>query len=127
MGCHVQDCVEGILRLFYSDFNEPLNLGSDEMISMNDMAKLIMSFENKNLDIKHIKGPEGVRGRNSDNTLIKKVLGWAPSISLKDGLKNLYDWMKLKIEQEKKNGSDISSYASSKLLKIKDPSESSNI
>lgn len=124
--CHVQDCVEGILRLFYSDFKEPLNIGSDEMISMNDMAKLIMEFDKKNLKIHHIKGPEGVRGRNSDNTLIKKVLGWAPGINLKVGLKNLYDWIKVTVEKEEKEGVDISKYGSSKIVTLKDPSESSN-
>jgi len=65
---------------------DPINLGSDEMISMNDMAKLIMTIDKKELPIKHIPGPEGVRGRNSNNDLIKKVLGWAPSISLREGI-----------------------------------------
>lgn len=66
-----------------SDFREPLNIGSDEMVSMNDMAKIVMGVEGKNLSIKHIPGPEGVRGRNSDNTLIREQLGWAPSMRLK--------------------------------------------
>jgi GDP-D-mannose 3',5'-epimerase len=61
-----------------SDFSEPLNLGSDEMVSMNEMAEMILGFSDKKLPIKHIPGPEGVRGRNSDNTLIKEKLGWAP-------------------------------------------------
>jgi nucleoside-diphosphate-sugar epimerase len=61
-----------------SDFSEPLNLGSDEMVSMNEMADMILGFSDKKLPIKHIPGPEGVRGRNSDNTLIKEKLGWAP-------------------------------------------------
>jgi len=63
----------GILRLMRSDFKKPLNIGSDEMVSMNGMAELAMSFDNKKLGLKHIPGPEGVRGRNSDNTLIKQV------------------------------------------------------
>ena len=66
-----------------SDFREPLNIGSDEMVSMNDMEKSVMGIEGKNLPIKHIPGPEGVRGRNSDNTLIREQLGWAPSMKLK--------------------------------------------
>merc|ERR1711871_728029 len=109
----IDDCVEGILRLFHSDFQEPLNLGSDEMISMNDMAKLTMSFEQKQLTINHIPGPEGVRGRNSDNTLIKEVLGWAPSISLADGLKTTYMWIKSELEREA--GENKADYASSKI------------
>jgi GDP-D-mannose 3',5'-epimerase len=119
--CYVDDCVEGILRLTYSDVHIPVNIGSDEMISMNDMAKLIMSFDNKQMEIKHIPGPEGVKGRNSDNTLIKEKLGWAPSISLKDGLKRLYDWMKPIIEEEKKQGVDIKAYAHSNIVTNRTP------
>jgi len=121
--CYVDDCVEGILRLMRSDCNEPLNIGSEEMVSMNDMATMIMGIENKKLTIKHIPGPEGVRGRNSDNTLIKKKLGWAPSITLKDGLKRLYDWLKVEIENEKKNGVDISIYGSSKIVQNRTPDQ----
>jgi len=122
--CYIDDCVEGIIRLMQSDVKEPLNLGSEEMISMNDMAKLIMSFEGKNLTIKHIPGPEGVRGRNSDNTLIRQKLGWAPSISLKDGLQRLYTWLKPEIEKEKQKGVDISIYGSSKIVTNRTPEES---
>ena len=70
-------------RLTKSDFREPVNIGSDEMVSMNEMAEIVLSFENKKLPIHHIPGPEGVRGRNSDNTLIKEKLGWAPTMKLK--------------------------------------------
>jgi len=69
-------------RLTKSNFREPVNIGSDECVSMNDMAAAVMGIEGKNLRIKHIAGPEGVRGRNSDNTLIKEQLGWAPSMKL---------------------------------------------
>eukprot|EP01112_Ceratiomyxa_fruticulosa_P004038 TRINITY_DN1437_c0_g5_i1.p1 TRINITY_DN1437_c0_g5~~TRINITY_DN1437_c0_g5_i1.p1 ORF type:complete len:353 (+),score=82.27 TRINITY_DN1437_c0_g5_i1:228-1286(+) len=114
--CYIDDCVEGILRIMRSDYNLPLNLGSDEMVVMNDMAKMISEFEHKNLTINHIPGPEGVRGRNSDNTLIKSVLGWAPSITLKEGTHRLYFWMKEKIEEEKKHGVDVSIYGKSKVV-----------
>lgn len=70
-------------RLTKSDFREPVNIGSDEMVSMNEMAAIILNFDDKNLPIHHIPGPEGVRGRNSDNTLIKEKLGWAPTMRLK--------------------------------------------
>jgi len=106
----IDDCVEGILRLTKSDFAEPLNLGSDEMVSMNEMAELVLSFDGKKLPIKHIPGPEGVRGRNSDNTLIKEKLGWAPSVKLADGLKVTYGWIKDQVEKE---GGDMSKYATS--------------
>lgn len=70
-------------RLTKSDFREPVNIGSDEMVSMNEMAEMVLSFEEKKLPIHHIPGPEGVRGRNSDNNLIKEKLGWAPTMRLK--------------------------------------------
>ena len=70
-------------RLTKSDFREPVNIGSDEGVSMNQMAEYVMDIAGKNLPIKHIPGPEGVRGRNSNNTLIKEKLGWAPSMKLK--------------------------------------------
>jgi len=121
--CYVDDCVEGILRLMRSNYTEPVNIGSDEMVSMNDMANLIMTFEGKKLELKHIPGPEGVRGRNSDNTLIKQVLGWAPGISLKDGLNRLYFWMKGEIAKEKDSGVDTSSYGHSTIVTGRDPEQ----
>jgi len=121
--CLVDDCVEGVLRLMRSDFRDPLNIGSEEMVSMNDLATLCMSYENKKLAIKHIPGPEGVRGRNSNNDLIKAKLGWEPSISLKDGIHKLYFWMKEVIEKEKASGVDISVYASSKVVANRTPEE----
>ena len=72
-----------VSRLTKSDFREPVNIGSDEMVSMNEMAEIVLSFEDRKLPIHHIPGPEGVRGRNSDNTLIKEKLGWAPTMKLK--------------------------------------------
>jgi len=121
--CYIDDCVEGVLRLMRSDIREPLNIGSDVMISMNDMANLIASFEGKKLTIKHIPGPEGVRGRNSDNTLIKQKLGWAPSITPADGFRRLYDWLKVEIEKERKAGVDVSLYAFSKIVTNRTPDQ----
>lgn len=115
--CLVDDCVEAVLRLMRSDCTEPINVGSDRLISMNDLAKLIMTFENKKLKLRHIEGPQGVRGRNSDNTLIKKVLGWAPEISLEIGLKKTYFWIKKQIEDEKRAGVDVSKYRGSEIVK----------
>jgi len=112
----VDDCVEGILRLCQSDFHDAINLGSTEMISMNNLAKLAMSFRGKEIPIKHIPGPEGVRGRNSENTLIKSVLGWEPKIKLEDGLKRTYDWIVGKIGEDKAAGIDVSVYSSSKVV-----------
>jgi len=86
-----------------SDFEKPINLGSDEMISMNDMAELALRVVKKKLPLRHVTGPEGVRGRNSDNKLIKQVLGWAPSIKLEDGLKRTLAWLSLQIDDSIKS------------------------
>ena len=98
---YIDDCVEGIIRLTKSDFAEPVNLGSDEMVSMNEMQALALGFAGKpDMPIKHIPGPEGVRGRNSNNDLIKEKLGYAPSVKLADGLKVTYEWIEGKIKEE---------------------------
>lgn len=72
-----------------------MNIGSDEMVSMNEMAEMVLSFEDKKLPIQHIPGPEGVRGRNSDNTLIKEKLGWAPTMKLKVPLSSFTDFIQI--------------------------------
>jgi GDP-D-mannose 3',5'-epimerase len=90
---YIDECLEGVLRLMDSDFLGPVNIGSDEMISINNLAKMIMEIAGKNLKIKHIPGPLGVRGRNSDNTLIKEKLGWAPSKPLREGIEKTYNWI----------------------------------
>jgi len=121
--CYVDDCVEGVLRLMRSDFREPLNIGSDEMVSMNDMASMVMTIAGRDIPVQHIPGPEGVRGRNSDNALIKQVLGWAPAISLRDGLTRLHPWINAQIEEEKKRGVDVAQYANSKVVSAQAPTD----
>lgn len=98
---YIDECLEGIRRLIKSDVMGPVNIGSDEMVTINDLADMIMQIAGKNLRIKHIKGPTGVRGRNSDNTLIRKLLGWAPSCSLKTGLGKTYPWIAKQVEARK--------------------------
>lgn len=90
---YIDECVEGIMRLINSDYREPLNIGSDELISINDLAKMVMDIAGKKLTIRHIDGPQGVRGRNSDNTLIREQLNWAPSQPLRIGMQRLYHWI----------------------------------
>lgn len=104
---YIDDCVEGTIRIMRSDYNQPLNLGSDTLISINDLAKLAMSFEGKKLNLTHISGPLGVRGRNSDNTLIKKVLGWAPSITMQTGMEKTYYWIQSEIQRAQARGEDV--------------------
>mmetsp|Transcript_5232 Transcript_5232/g.13134 ORF Transcript_5232/g.13134 Transcript_5232/m.13134 type:complete len:369 (+) Transcript_5232:101-1207(+) len=112
----IDDCVQGIQKIMDSDCEQPLNLGSDEMIDMNDFAKLALSFESKDLPIKHIPGPEGVRGRNSDNQMIKEKLGWAPSIPVAEGLKKTYFWIKAQVEKDKAAGLDITKLGTSEIV-----------
>lgn len=112
----IEDCVEGSIRIMLSDCIEPLNLGTDEMVDMNDFAKIAMDFAGKDLPIKHIPGPMGVRGRNSDNTMIKARLGWAPSISIRTGLKTTFDWIKSQVEAEAADGKATSDYMSSTVV-----------
>jgi len=114
--CYIDDCVEGILRLMVSDYKKPLNIGSDEQVSMNEMAALVFTYKGKVLPIKHIPGPEGVRGRNSDNTLIKQVLGWAPQTPLKEGLHYTYKWINSKIEEMSAAGKSLDGLTTSKVM-----------
>ena len=99
-----------------SDYKKPLNIGSDEMVSMNEMARMALDLDGRSMPIRHIPGPEGVRGRNSDNTLIKEVLGWAPSITLRDGLAETYTWIKTQVEAEREKGVDVRQYGQSKVV-----------
>jgi nucleoside-diphosphate-sugar epimerase len=97
--CHVDDCVEGIYRLMMSDHTRPLNLGRDRMVTINELARMIMDISGKrDLQIKHVDGPQGVRGRNSDNTRLREVLGWEPSISLEEGLIPTYRWIEKQVQ-----------------------------
>ncbi len=96
---YVDECIEGSIRLMRSDWAGPVNIGSEEMITINQLAGMIMEIAGKRLTIKHIPGPQGVRGRNSDNRLIREKLDWAPSIPLKEGLKITYAWIRKQVEE----------------------------
>lgn len=95
---YVSECLKGIRKLMDSDFSGPVNIGSDEMVTINELAQMIIKISAKNLSLKHIDGPLGVRGRNSDNELIKKKLNWAPNYPLKKGIEKNYLWVKKMIE-----------------------------
>lgn len=90
---YIDECLEGVARLMNSDVEDVLNIGSDEMISINDLVQLIARIAGKHIILENVRGPEGVRGRKSDNTLIKEKLGWAPSATLEDGLRKTYPWV----------------------------------
>jgi len=89
----VDECIEGTIRLLRSGVTEPVNIGSDEMISINDLAHMVIAISGKDVSIVNIPGPQGVRGRNSDNRLIKEKLGWAPDEPLKAGMEKAYAWI----------------------------------
>lgn len=92
--CSIDDCVSGIYRLMMSDYREPLNLGTEEMVSINELAKIIIDISGKKgITIEHVDGPQGVRGRNSDNSRLREVLGWEPKIGLAEGLEPTYKWI----------------------------------
>jgi GDP-D-mannose 3', 5'-epimerase len=96
--CHVDDCVEGIHRLMQSDHREPLNLGTDRMVTINELANIIIGISGKReIRINHVDGPQGVRGRNSDNTRLRAVLGWEPQIDLETGLVGTYRWIESRV------------------------------
>jgi GDP-D-mannose 3', 5'-epimerase len=92
--CYIDDCVEGIYRLMRSDHREPLNLGQDRMLTINELVNIVAGIANKRIGKIHdLSKPQGVRGRNSDNTLLRQVLKWEPSISLEEGLSRTYSWI----------------------------------
>lgn len=91
---YIDDCTEGLVRLMASDYSEPLNLGTDELVTINGLADMVSVIAGKRVRKRHnLSGPQGVRGRNSDNTQLRNVLGWEPSIRLEEGLKITYGWI----------------------------------
>jgi nucleoside-diphosphate-sugar epimerase len=100
--CYIDDCVEGIYRLMQSDHREPINLGQDRMISINELVDMVAKIAGKQIGKRYdLTKPQGVRGRNSDNTLLREVLNWEPTISLEDGLERTYHWIAGELEKSK--------------------------
>jgi len=97
---YVDECIEGTVRLLRSDFEGPVNIGSEEMVTINDLAGMVIALSGKDLEIENIPGPLGVRGRNSDNRLIRERLGWAPSQPLIDGMRTTYRWIAGEIDRK---------------------------
>jgi GDP-D-mannose 3',5'-epimerase len=97
---YVDDCVEGLLRIMASDYRDALNLGTDELVTINQLVDLVAGAADKRICKRHnLQGPQGVRGRNSDNNLLRKVLGWEPSLTLKEGLAITYPWIEEKLRK----------------------------
>jgi GDP-D-mannose 3',5'-epimerase len=103
--CYIDDCLQGIDRLMRSDFREPLNLGQDRMVTINELADMVAAIACTRLVKKHIEGPMGVRGRNSDNTLLRQVLHWEPEISLEEGLTRTYWWIEEQVGEQLRKSS----------------------
>ena len=98
---YIDECLEGVRRLMESDYMEPINIGSDEMISINGLAQMTAEIAGKNIHLHHISGPLGVRGRNSENSRIRKRLNWAPEQSLRRGMESTYQWVYEQVEKTK--------------------------
>jgi nucleoside-diphosphate-sugar epimerase len=98
--CYIDDCTAGIDRLMRSDWAEPLNLGQDRMITINQLADMVAEVARVRINKVHIPGPQGVRGRNSDNTRLREVLNWEPQISLEDGLARTYAWIEQQVRAQ---------------------------
>ncbi len=101
--CYIDDCVEGLVRLMDSDYGQPLNLGQDRLISINQLVDMVADAAGIAVERKHIDGPQGVRGRNSNNDRLREVLGWEPSISLEDGLGRTYEWIEEQVQNQQKS------------------------
>ena len=95
----IDECLAGVVRLMKSDFEGPVNIGSEEMVTINQLVGLVADVAGKSVDIRHIPGPLGVRGRNSDNRMIRERLGWAPSQSLIKGLELTYGWIERQVRR----------------------------
>jgi len=102
--CFIDDCVKGIDLLMRSDFRDPLNLGQDRMVTINQLADMVAEIAGFRIVRKHVSGPMGVRGRNSDNTLLRKTLGWEPEISLEEGLRRTYGWIEQQVREKQLHG-----------------------
>ena len=98
--CYIDDCVRGIHQLMRSDFAEPINLGQDRLVSVNELADMIAAAAGVDIVKLHVEGPQGVRGRNSDNTLVRSVLGWTPRVSLEEGLARTYRWIEGEVREK---------------------------
>ena len=95
--CYIDDCLEGLARLMASSYHDPLNLGQDRLVTIDQLADIVSKIAGVTLGKRHVPGPQGVRGRNSDNTRLREVLGWEPRISLEEGLRKTYSWIEQQV------------------------------
>jgi GDP-D-mannose 3', 5'-epimerase len=105
--CYIDDCVEGLIRLMESGYREPLNLGQDRLISINELADMVAHIAGLAITKKHVPGPQGVRGRNSNNDKLREVLGWEPRISLEEGMARTYRWIEEQVANELEAAAEV--------------------
>jgi GDP-D-mannose 3', 5'-epimerase len=98
--CYIDDCLDGLARLMASDHHEPLNLGQDRLVTINQLADIVSAIAGVTLGKRHVPGPQGVRGRNSDNSRLRQVLDWEPQISLEEGLRRTYVWIEAQVRHQ---------------------------
>jgi GDP-D-mannose 3',5'-epimerase len=97
---YIDDCIEGVLKLMESNYQKPVNIGSDRLVTIDELAQIVIKISGKNIIVKHdLSKPQGVRGRNADITLVRKEIGWEPKVSLEEGLRRTYDWAKVRIDE----------------------------
>jgi nucleoside-diphosphate-sugar epimerase len=104
---YIDECIEGLRRLVESDFSGPVNLGSSEMVTINEYVEMVADIADKQISLNHVEGPEGVRSRNSDNTLLEEKLGWKPTQPLREGVKMLYAWIENQLEHHRADKDDV--------------------
>ncbi|MFT5779507.1 MAG: GDP-D-mannose 3',5'-epimerase [Crocinitomicaceae bacterium] len=95
---YIDDCIDGVMTLMNSEYKEPVNIGSEEMVSINKLCETVLEVANKSAEIKHIDGPLGVMGRNSENSLVREKIGWEPKIDLEEGIGHTYAWIENQME-----------------------------
>ncbi len=104
---YIDECLEGTILLMRSNWTGPVNIGSDEMVNIDQLSDMVMEIAGKQLTKKHIKGPLGVRGRNSDNILIEEKLGWKPTKTLKEGMEKMYQWIEEQVTRNRQDKKEL--------------------
>jgi GDP-D-mannose 3', 5'-epimerase len=107
--CCIDDCLEGLYRVMHSDWAEPLNVGQERMVTINELVDMVAELAGVQVSVRHVPGPVGVRGRNSDNTRIRDLLGWEPRVSLEEGLRRTYAWIEAQVRAESRRSRRTSS------------------
>ena len=111
--CYIDDCTAGLYRLMRSDSRQPLNLGQDRMVTIDELADMVANIAGIRIEKKYVPGPQGVRGRNSDNTRLREVLGWEPEIALEEGLRRTYAWVEEQVREQLASGTRMARLAAS--------------